>query len=115
MVDETYISKDEALKKGYKKRRQGGYYKQSILDKYLEKGWLELENSHFSAEDRKKAGELLRKDFYLSNYKIQPVWTIPSEVNDNKLAFYFIKAETKKPYEAWQKRRLEKEHKKSQS
>ncbi len=68
MVYETYISKEEALKKGYKKRQQGGYYKQSILEKYLEKGWLELENSPFSAEDRKKAGELLRKDFYLSNY-----------------------------------------------
>ena len=53
--------------------------------------------------------------FYLSNFNIQPVWTTPSEVNDNKLAFYFIKAETKKQYEAWQKRRLEKEHNKSQS
>ena len=52
--------------------------------------------------------------FYLSNFNIQPVWTTPSEVNDHKLAFYFIKAETKKPYEAWQKRRLEKEHNKSQ-
>ena len=53
--------------------------------------------------------------FYLSNFNIQPVWTTPSEVNDNKLAFYFIKAETKKPYEAWQRRRSEKEHNKSQS
>ena len=53
--------------------------------------------------------------FYLSNFNIQPVWTTTSEVNDNKLAFYFIKAETKKPYEAWQKRRLEKEYNKSQS
>ena len=53
--------------------------------------------------------------FYLSNFNIQPVWTTPSEVNDNTLALYFIKAETKKPYEAWQKRRLEKEHNKSQS
>ena len=52
--------------------------------------------------------------FYLSNYKIQPVWTIPSEINEGKLAFYFIKAETKKPYEAWQKLRLEKEHNKLQ-
>ena len=49
--------------------------------------------------------------FYLSNFNIQPVWTTPSEVNDNKLAFYFIKAETKKPYKLWQKRRLEKERK----
>ena len=38
--------------------------------------------------------------FYLSNFNIQPVWTTPAEVNDNKLAFYFIKAETKKTYEA---------------
>lgn len=52
--------------------------------------------------------------FYLSNYNIQPVWTTPSEVNNEKLAFYFIKAETKKPFEAWQKRRSEKEHKKAQ-
>ncbi len=48
--------------------------------------------------------------FYLSNYKIQPVWTTLSETNDGKLAFYFIKAETKRPYEAWQKRKLEKEY-----
>lgn len=50
--------------------------------------------------------------FYLSNYNIQPVWTIPSDTNKGKVAFYFIKAETKKPYEAWQKRRLEKERNK---
>ena len=49
--------------------------------------------------------------FYLSNYNIQPVWTIPSDTNEGKVAFYFIKAETKKPYKAWQKRRLEKERK----
>ena len=49
--------------------------------------------------------------FYLSNYNIQPVWTIPSDTNEGKVAFYFIKAETKKPYESWQKRRLEKERK----
>ena len=47
--------------------------------------------------------------FYLSNYNIQPVWTVPSETNEGKLAFYFIKAETKRPYEAWQKRKVEKE------
>ena len=50
--------------------------------------------------------------FYLSNYNIQPVWTIPSDTNEGKVAFYFIKAESKKPYEAWQKRRLEKERNK---
>lgn len=57
MVDEEYISKEEALKKGYKRRKDGGYYKQSVLEKYYEKGALELSGSPFSAEDRKKAGE----------------------------------------------------------
>lgn len=47
--------------------------------------------------------------FYLSNYNIQPVWTTPSETNKGQVAFYFIKAETKKPYEAWQKRKEERD------
>lgn len=34
------------------------------LEKYYEKGYLELINSRFSAEDRKKAGEMLAFDFY---------------------------------------------------
>lgn len=108
MVNETYISKDEALKKGYKKRRQGGYYKQSILDKYLEKGWLELENSHFSAEDRKKAGELLRKDFYLSNYNnlhsIPLVKISKSTADRENLLYYkerYLNAVKSIPTEFW--------------
>lgn len=68
MVNEEYISKEEALKKGYKHRKEGGYYRQSVLEKYYEKGVLELSESSFSAEDRKKAGERLAKDFYLGNY-----------------------------------------------
>ena len=43
-------------------------------EKYLENGDLELQNSPFSAEDRKRAGEHLAKDFYLGNYnKLQSV------------------------------------------
>ncbi|MDO4161870.1 MAG: hypothetical protein Q4D80_02550 [Pseudomonadota bacterium] len=68
MADEEYISKEEALKKGYKHRVDGGYYKQSVLDKYYEKGYLELKNSKFSAADRKRAGERLCKDYYLGDY-----------------------------------------------
>ena len=74
MIDEEYISKEEALKKGYRRRRGGGLYKPSVLEKYLENGDLELQNSPFSAEDRKRAGEHLAKDFYLGNYnKLQSV------------------------------------------
>ena len=68
MSDEEYISKENAIKKGYRKRRDGGLYKLSVLEKYYENGVLELKGSKFSAEDRKIAGERLLKDFYLGNY-----------------------------------------------
>ena len=41
--------------------------------------------------------------FYISRYQIQPVWICPSTTNEGKMAYYFIKAETKKPYEEWMK------------
>lgn len=41
--------------------------------------------------------------FYISKYCIQPVWICPSETNIGKMAYYFIKAETKKPYAEWSK------------
>ena len=47
--------------------------------------------------------------YYMSHYNIQPVWTAQSEIDKWKVAFYFIKAETKKPYEGWQKRKVERE------
>lgn len=68
MIDEEYISKEEALKKGYRRRRGKGLYKPSVLEKYYENGVLELCGSPFSAADRKRAGEQLVKDFYLGNY-----------------------------------------------
>ena len=34
MSDEEYISKENAIKKGYRKRREGGLYKLSVLEKY---------------------------------------------------------------------------------
>ena len=40
MVNEEYINKSEAVKKGYKRRRQGGIYRQSVLEKYCEKAGL---------------------------------------------------------------------------
>ena len=63
MVNEEYINKSEAVKKGYKRRRQGGIYRQSVLEKYCEKGWLDLINCKFSAEDRKKSRRTVSKRF----------------------------------------------------
>lgn len=44
--------------------------------------------------------------FYISHFCIQPIWICPSETNKGKMAYYFIKAETKKPYEAWEEARM---------
>ena len=68
MQEKDYINKKEALKRGYIRRTEGGYYKKSVLEKYFDGGYLKLSDSNFSAEDRKKVGEQLAKDFYLGNY-----------------------------------------------
>ncbi len=68
MKDENYITKAEAVKKGYKKRKGGGYYKQSVIEKYFDWGYLDLPDSKFSAADRLQAGQWLCRDFYLGNY-----------------------------------------------
>lgn len=48
--------------------------------------------------------------FYISRYAIQPVWICPSTTYDGKMAYYFITAETKKPYEEWMKYKSEKQN-----
>ena len=40
-------------------------HNKTVLERYLERGFLELPQSPFSAEDRKKAGEMLAYDFYM--------------------------------------------------
>ena len=40
MVNEEYINKSEAVKKGYKRRRQGGIYRQSVLENIVKKAGL---------------------------------------------------------------------------
>lgn len=50
--------------------------------------------------------------FYISRYAIQPVWICPSDTNVGKMAYYFIKPQTKKPYEEWMKSLQEKKNEK---
>ena len=42
---------------------------ETVLEKYFKRGYLELPHSRFSAEDRKRAGEMLAGDFYRGQYK----------------------------------------------
>lgn len=108
MVDEEYISKEEALKKGYRRRRGKGLYKPSVLEKYYENGVLELKGSQFSAFDRKQAGEQLVKDFYLGNYnnlQTAPLIRIGSGFGEREDALVYkeryIKAMQSIPEEFW--------------
>ena len=52
--------------------------------------------------------EMKQVIFYISRYLIQPIWVCPSETKPGKMAYYFVKAETKKPYEEWMKNRPKK-------
>jgi len=66
--EEEYISKKEAKKRGYVKRKEGGYYKMSVLEKYCAAGYLNLPDSPYSDDDRLRAGLRLAKDYYLGNF-----------------------------------------------
>lgn len=68
MRDNEYISKEDALKRGYTKRKGGGYYKKNILEKYCDEGYLAVKGSKFSDIDRMNAGKLLAKDYFLGQY-----------------------------------------------
>ncbi|MBQ8671483.1 MAG: hypothetical protein IJ525_03070 [Alphaproteobacteria bacterium] len=60
-------TKERLKSRGYVVENDGTVRKKTVLEKYFEKGYLDLPNSQFSAEDRKKVGEKLAYDYYLSN------------------------------------------------
>lgn len=83
----------------------------TVLQKYYQHGYLDLPQSRFSAEDRKKAGEMLAYDFYRGQYKnIRAVQLyadhIPTTGNqEQELAMYYrnryIQAVKGIPHEFW--------------
>jgi hypothetical protein len=46
-------------------RKNGIIYKRSVLEMWYDKGWLELENSRFCADDRLRFGLKLALDYYI--------------------------------------------------
>lgn len=57
--------KGEVLRKGYVKNNDGVVCHKTVLERYYDKGYLDLPNSCYSAEDRKRVGEMLAQDYYL--------------------------------------------------
>jgi len=70
-------TKERLTRRGYVIESDGSIRKKTVLEKYFEKGYLDLPNSKFSAEDRKKVGEKLAYDYYMGN--LSPVGSINLE------------------------------------
>lgn len=62
-----YITPAEAKRKGLTKK-DGVYYKRTVLEKYRDKGWLGQVTSQYSDDDRMVAGLRLAADFYKAGY-----------------------------------------------
>ena len=63
------ISEATAKRRGYVRDENGIWRKKTALEKYYDEGYLNLEGSPFTAEQRKRAGEILARDYYLGNYQ----------------------------------------------
>ena len=55
-------TKERLTRRGYVIESDGSIRKKTVLEKYFERGYLDLPNSKFSAEDRKKVGEKYSPD-----------------------------------------------------
>ncbi len=66
MQKQKYTTKRDAVNKGLVKKN-GVFYKQSLLEVWHAKGWLELENSRYGADDRLRFGLKFALDSYVVN------------------------------------------------
>ena len=64
MTQTKYINKKDVINRGLT-RKNGTIYKQSLIEIWYNKGWLELKNSNYNSEDRLKAGLKLALDFHI--------------------------------------------------
>lgn len=105
------IEKDEVLRKYYTKNNDGVYCRKTVLERYYDKGYLDLPGSSFSAEDRKRVGERLASDYYLArentlkSIDLSSV-NIPTTGNSSRenAMFYrnrYLKAVQSIPHEFW--------------
>ena len=105
------MSAATAKRRGYVLDKNGIWRKKTALEKYYEEGYLELEGSPFSAEQRKKAGEILARDYYLGNYnKLQSCKIFQlnirttGSVGSDRAMYYkerYLRAVKNIPYEFW--------------
>ena len=105
------ISDANAKRRGYILDKNGIWRKKTVLERYFERGYLDLEGSPFTAEQRKHAGEILARDYYLGNYdKIRSVNLLhfriktTGNIGNERSMYYkerYLKAIKSIPYEFW--------------
>lgn len=64
MANEKYTSKQDALNKGLVKK-DGVLYKQSLIELWHAKGWLDMPDSPYSSDDRLRCGLKLALDYQI--------------------------------------------------
>ena len=63
----SYTSKQDVIAKGIVKKNNV-YYQQTLLEIWYAKGWLELKNSRYGADDRLRFGLKFMVDYYIINH-----------------------------------------------
>ena len=103
--------KGEILRKGYVRNNDGVVCRKTVLERYFERGYLDLPNSCYSAEDRKRVGEMLANDYYLGLPKhlrsidLSAVNIPTTGVQNSETSLFYrdryLKAMQAVPYEFW--------------
>lgn len=62
MAKKKYTSRQDVVKSGLIKKN-GVFYKQTLLEVWYSKGWLELKNSRYGSDDRLRFGLRLALDY----------------------------------------------------
>ena len=98
MTKLKYTSKQDAKDKGLTKK-DGVFYKATLLELWYNKGWLEFEQSPFSAEDRLKCGLKLALDYQIvSRMYLHASYIMNSKIDISHHSFDRQKTEAESRY-----------------
>ena len=63
-MSDSYTNKQDVIAKGIIKKGKS-YYKQTLLEIWYAKGWLDLKNSRYGADDRLRFGLKFMNDYHI--------------------------------------------------
>lgn len=68
-----YIDKKDCESAGFIRLADGAIYRQTVLEKYRDKGWLSFGSKNYSPDDRLKSGCRLAQDYYCSRFRSEGI------------------------------------------